>query len=68
MNQATNKMTLKERISKLTAEDKEKLGQYVDAVKEIKKEIKELLNKQPVQETGGNRSSGLSLKVDEKLK
>lgn len=43
---------LKERLAKLTPEEREKLKEYTDALKEIKKEIKELLNKGAVQEGG----------------
>mgnify|MGYP003656728722 CR=1 FL=1 len=57
-------MTMKERISKLSPDDKEKLKEYVDALKEIKKEIYELLNKEQVDEVGGNMSSGLYLNPD----
>lgn len=48
----------------MTPEEREKLSEYVDAVKEIKKEIKELLSKKDtVDETGGNHSSGLRLDI-----
>jgi glucosamine 6-phosphate synthetase-like amidotransferase/phosphosugar isomerase protein len=61
-----NKLEIKERLRHLNPEEKEKLTQYVEAVKEIKKEIKELLSKKDtVDETGGNfnHSSGLHLDV-----
>jgi glucosamine 6-phosphate synthetase-like amidotransferase/phosphosugar isomerase protein len=53
---------LKERIKKLSPEEREKLKEYGDALKEIKKAMKELLNKKEIKkEIGGNMSSGLSL-------
>jgi glucosamine 6-phosphate synthetase-like amidotransferase/phosphosugar isomerase protein len=61
-----NKLEIKERLRHLNPEEKEKLTQYVEAVKEIKKEIKELLSKKDtVDEIGGNfnHSSGLHLDV-----
>jgi hypothetical protein len=58
-------MTMKERISKLTPDEKTKLQEYVDAIKEIKKEIHELLHKDQVEESGGNMSSGLYLNPEE---
>lgn len=57
-------MTMKERISNLLPEEKEKLKQYMDALKEIKKEVFELLHKDAVKE-GGNVSSGLTLSSEE---
>ena len=39
-----NRQELMERIKSLTPEEKEKLKQYNDSLKEIKKAIKELLN------------------------
>jgi len=55
-------LSLKERIAKLSPDEKTKLEEYVNALKEIKKEISELLNKPSMEEeTGGNRSSGLTL-------
>ena len=44
--------TMKERISELTPDEKTKLKEYMDAIKEIKKEIYELLHKDNVQEGG----------------
>jgi hypothetical protein len=59
-----NKLEIKERLRHLTPEEREKLSEYVDAVKEIKKEIKELLSKKDtVDEVGGNHSSRLHLDV-----
>ena len=60
-------MSMKERVSKLSEEDKTKLKQYIDAIKEIKKEIYELVNKEAVSEDGGNRSSGLTMKIQEEI-
>lgn len=57
--------TMKDRISELTPDEKTKLEEYIDAIKEIKKEIYELLHKDQVSETGGNMSSGLTLSSEE---
>ena len=57
-----DKAQLKERIKSLSPEEREKLKEYGDALKEIKKAMKELLNKKKVKEEGGgNMSSGLTL-------
>ena len=45
-------MTMKERISDLSPDDKKKLKEYIDAIKEIKKEIHDLINKESVEEGG----------------
>lgn len=45
-------MSMKERVSKLSPDDQKKLKEYIDAIKEIKKEIYELVNKDAVQEGG----------------
>jgi hypothetical protein len=58
-------MTMEERISKMSPDDKKKLKEYIDAIKEIKKEIHELLNKKEIEEDGGNLSSGLTLNPEE---
>lgn len=55
---------LKERLKTLTPEEREKFEQYVASLKEIKKELKELLNKKATNELGGNRSSGLHMSKD----
>jgi len=58
-----NKMK-KYNFEALTPDEKEKLEEYVSSVKEIKKEIKKLLEKakgNTVVETGGNMSTGLKL-------
>lgn len=47
-----SKQTIKERIKSLTPEEREKLVQYTDALKEIRKEIKELLTKKDMKEGG----------------
>ena len=57
-------MSMKERVSKLSPDEKQKLKEYMDALKEIKKEIYELVNKDTVDE-GGNVSSGLVLNPEE---
>lgn len=56
--------TMGERISELSEDEKTKLKEYMDAVKEIKKAIYELLHKDQVEE-GGNMSSGLYLSPEE---
>ena len=57
-------MSMKERIANLSPDKKEKLKQYVEAIKEIKQEIYELIH-EPLQEEGGNMSSGLTLNPSE---
>ncbi len=57
-------MSMKERIASLSPDKKEKLKQYAEAIKEIKKEIYELIH-EPLQEEGGNMSSGLTLNSEE---
>ena len=56
--------TMKERIQDLSEDEKTKLKQYMEAIKEIKSEIYELLHKDTVAE-GGNISSGLVLNPEE---
>jgi len=58
-------MSMKERIAKLSPDKKEQLKQYVEAIKEIKKEIYELINEEALEEEGGNMSSGLTLNPEE---
>lgn len=58
-------MSMKERVSKLSPDDKKKLEEYIDAIKEIKKEIHELINKDAIAEDGGNMSSGLYMSTEE---
>jgi hypothetical protein len=59
-------MSMKERVGKLSPDDKKKLEEYIDAIKEIKNEIKELINKkEAIAEVGGNQSSGLTMNVRE---
>ena len=52
-------------LEHLTIEEKEKLKEYIDSYKEIKNEIKKMLNKgsKMVDETGGNKSTGLELNL-----
>lgn len=57
-------MSMKERVSNLSPDDQKKLKEYIDAIKEIKNEIYELINKDAVKE-GGNMSSGLVLNPEE---
>ena len=54
-------MTMKERIAKLSPDDKTKLKEYLDAMKEIKKCIYELMNSEQMEE-GGDMSKNLYLK------
>jgi hypothetical protein len=54
-------ISLKERISKLSPDDKKQLEQDIKSIKEIKKSIYELVNKNGIEEQGGNMSSGLYL-------
>ena len=56
-------MSMKERVSKLSEDDKKKLKEYIDAYKEIKKEIYELINKEAV--TEGGDTTGLYLNPEE---
>ena len=59
-------------IANLKEEEKEKLRQYVDSLKEIKKEISKLVNKgkSPMpkeikeKKIGGNNSTGLHYKLN----
>ncbi len=57
------KITMKERISRLSPDDKKKLEEYIDAIKEIKKEIHDLINKEAVEE--GGDMMNLTLKPEE---
>ena len=56
-------MTMKERISNLSPDDKKKLKEYIDAIKDIKKEIHDLINKEAVEE--GGDMMNLTLKPEE---
>ena len=51
-------------LKNLSPDEQTQLKEYIDSMKEIKKEIAKLVGKakQPVQEQGGNMSSGLTLK------
>lgn len=61
-----DRQKLKERLKKLTPEEREKLEQYAESLKEIKKEIKELLSKgQKMEEVGGNKSTNQILYVNQ---
>lgn len=52
-------------LEHLTIQEKEKLREYIDSLKEIKKEIKKMLNKgsKKVDEIGGNQSTGKILNI-----
>jgi hypothetical protein len=60
-------------LDRLSHDDRKKLKEYIESIKEIKKEIGELLekagmkytaeSKRKVEEEGGNKSSGLYLNV-----
>lgn len=55
-------LSMKERISKLSPDDKKQLEQYIKSIKEIKKSIFELVSKNSeIEEVGGNMSKGLYL-------
>jgi hypothetical protein len=56
-------MTMKERISNLSPDDKKRLKEYIDAIKEIKKEIHDLINKEAMEE--GGDMMNLTLKPEE---
>lgn len=58
-----DRQTLKERVKALTPEEREKLKEYTDALKEIKKEIKDLLNKGNMSE--GGDMMNLTMPVEE---
>jgi rubrerythrin len=58
------KKTMKERLSELTPDEKQKLKEYMDALKEIKKEVYELLHKDQMEE-GGNMSTNLYMPTEE---
>ena len=55
-------------LENLSIEEKEKLKEYVNSVKEIKKEITKLIKKgrgshKVEEEEGGNKSTGLKLDI-----
>jgi len=54
---------IKERVKALTPEERQKLKEYTDALKEIKKEIKDLLNKGKMSE--GGPMVNLTLPIEE---
>jgi hypothetical protein len=56
-------MSMEERVGKLSPDDQDKLKQYIEAIKEIKNEIKELINKEAVAE--GGDTTGLYLSTEE---
>ena len=58
------KRSMKERLSELSPDNKIKLKEYVNAIKEIKKSIYELLNKEEIEE-GGNVSNNLVMRREE---
>lgn len=55
------------KLKNLSPDEQQQLREYIMSVKEIKKQIKELLNKanNDISEEGGNMSSGLTLNVSE---
>jgi hypothetical protein len=57
-------------LDKLTPEEKDQAKQYVNAIKETKKALKELMSKCKMEEKkeGGNMSTGLMLKKEVKKK
>ena len=59
--------SMKYNFENLSPDEKEKLKEYVASVKEIKKEIKKLVQKSKgkgIDETGGNMSTGLKMSSD----
>jgi uncharacterized membrane protein YfhO len=62
-----NKKMAKYNFENLSPDEKQKLEEYIESVKEINKEIKSLVRKakgKDIEETGGNMSSGLKLSTD----
>ena len=57
--------SMKERLSELSPDEITKLEEYIASIKEIKKAIHELINKEQVEEGGGNMSSGLIMPTEE---
>jgi hypothetical protein len=58
---------MKYNFENLSPDEKEQLEEYVSSVKEIKKEIKKLIDKSKgknIDETGGNMSTGLHISAD----
>ena len=55
---------LKEKISRLSIEEQEKLKEYTDALVEIKNEIRQLLNKKKVAEGGDVTGKILQIKEE----
>jgi hypothetical protein len=55
--------SMKERVGNLSPDDQAQLKQYIEAIKEIKNEIKELINKEAVAE--GGDTTGLYLSTEE---
>jgi len=59
--------TMKYNLENLSPDEKTQLSEYIDSLKEIKKEIKTLMKKAKspkIDEEGGNMSSGLTLSAD----
>jgi hypothetical protein len=61
--QVKDSKSIKERVGNLSPDDQDKLKQYIEAIKEIKNEIKELINKETVAE--GGDTTGLYLSTEE---
>ena len=57
--------TMKEIIRKISPDEKTKLEEYIASIKEIKKAIDELLNKEEIEEVGGNVSTNLVMPTEE---
>jgi hypothetical protein len=55
---------MKERLSELSPDETTKLEEYIASIKEIKKAIHELINKEQVEE-GGNVSNNLVMSTEE---
>jgi hypothetical protein len=56
--------TMKERLSELSPDETTKLEEYIASIKEIKKAIHELINKEQIEE-GGNVSKDLVMRTEE---
>jgi hypothetical protein len=64
-SQMEEPLTMRERISEMSPDNKKKLKEYINAVKEIKKSIEELINGKDSMEEGGNVSKDLYLYTTE---
>lgn len=63
--QVKDPKSMRERVRSLSPDNQEQLKQYIEAIKEIKNEIKELINRDTIAESEYNKSSGLTMNVTE---